>query len=77
MSDIKDVIIPTDFKNLFLVRGSINLANEIEITDSKDREPFKEAAGKGQGRLRLYLYRLPSFMGLLSLNALAVCRFSQ
>lgn len=73
MSDIKDVIIPTDFKNLFLVPGSINLAAaEIEITDSKDRESLlKKQLEKVRDDYDFIFIDCPPSLGLLSLNALA------
>lgn len=73
MSAIEQVIISTDFENLFLLPGSINLAGaEIEIADKKNRESLlKNQLDRVKHNYDYVIIDCPPSLGLLSINSLA------
>lgn len=72
-ASIEDVIIDTDFDNLFLLPGSINLAGaEIEITTFSKREfLLKKQLEKVKHKYDFIIIDCPPSLGLLSINALS------
>lgn len=70
--DIQDVIIPTDFDNLFIVPGSIELAGaEIELIEFEHREfLLRNQLSKIKDNYDYILIDCPPSLGLLTINAL-------
>ncbi len=73
MAKIEKVVLATDFENLYLVPGSINLAGaEIEIADIDEREALlKKQISRIKNKYDFIIIDCPPSLGLLSINALA------
>ncbi len=69
--DIEDVIIKTEFNNLYLCPSNINLAGaEIELVGEDNREfLLKEALKKVKDKFDFIIIDCPPSLGLLTLNS--------
>lgn len=71
-TDINDVIINTNFENLYIVPSNVELAGaEIELTRNEDRElSLKKAIEKIKDKYDFVFIDCPPSLGLLTINAL-------
>lgn len=71
--NIKDVVIQTDYENLYLIPSSVELAGaEIELTGMKNREiKLKTAIDEIRDDYDFIFIDCPPSLGLLTINSLA------
>ena len=69
---IEDVMVETEYKNLFLCPGNINLAGaELELVDVENREyRLKSVLSKIKDKFDFIFIDCPPSLGLITLNAL-------
>lgn len=69
---IEEVMVETEYKNLFLCPGNINLAGaELELVDVENREyRLKSALSKIKDQFDFIFIDCPPSLGLITLNAL-------
>ncbi len=70
---VKDAMVKTEYKNLFLCPGNINLAGaELELVDTEKREyHLKEALESVKDEFDFIFIDCPPSLGLITLNAFA------
>ena len=73
--DIKKAIIKTDYKNLYICPGSLDLAGaDIELSDKNNREfMLKARIDAVRDEFDFIIIDCPPSLGLITLNAFAAC----